>query len=557
MLVGAINGAAPLVAMGGIVIASLLGAYLWFFPAAILLRRRKVELSWWVPPGDLPGGTLSVDRPLPLHIALRNHGGRRLRVLGLQVLTTSALDPPVGLEAVMPPGKQVEIVGSLLARQPGYHVLHGTTLRFGDVLGLFEVAAYFPNALAIKVFPHQANIHATSIARPQGGALHQRQGLHQVRRRGLAGELREIREYSHGDPFKNIAWKSTARHRKLMVRDLENEIVLTHQYLLDIGGSMRSGTPGHSRLDHGIRLITTLSKLALDRGDRVGMVTYDSRIYSQLPAAEGHHQYLQLIDRLVETHNIVDEDLTDLTNSELVAAVARYLAHQEAVDVRVQLVPALDDPLWEQIQAGPKGELYDLRALGRIVEALLKSMGQARRRRDTTPAWCWSEVRVGEDSSPDMARLRLFARLRGIELPYRYDHEHGRRAQGFADALNKAATGPRADNAVLITDLGGLLEDPKVCLQALSRARRGGRQVVAVVPYTASASDMADSPAQKLVAEVLVQEETLRLARAKRLLLQAGVPLITVGAHDNAVSILARISQARSTLRRGRAPSAA
>ena len=64
MLVGALNGTAPLVAMGGVVFAGFFAAYLWFFPAAILLRRRKVEISWWMPPGDLPGGALSVDRRL-------------------------------------------------------------------------------------------------------------------------------------------------------------------------------------------------------------------------------------------------------------------------------------------------------------------------------------------------------------------------------------------------------------------------------------------------------------------------------------------------------------
>ena len=32
----------------------LLALYLSFYPTAILLRRKKIELSWWVPPGDQP-----------------------------------------------------------------------------------------------------------------------------------------------------------------------------------------------------------------------------------------------------------------------------------------------------------------------------------------------------------------------------------------------------------------------------------------------------------------------------------------------------------------------
>ncbi len=52
----------------------LLALYLAFYPTAILLRRKKIELSWWVPPGDQPGGALGADRPFQLHLAFRNHG---------------------------------------------------------------------------------------------------------------------------------------------------------------------------------------------------------------------------------------------------------------------------------------------------------------------------------------------------------------------------------------------------------------------------------------------------------------------------------------------------
>lgn len=45
VLVGAFRGAPPLVGMGGGVLVALLAAYLGFFPTAVLLRRKKIELS--------------------------------------------------------------------------------------------------------------------------------------------------------------------------------------------------------------------------------------------------------------------------------------------------------------------------------------------------------------------------------------------------------------------------------------------------------------------------------------------------------------------------------
>ena len=62
LLVGALHGAPPLVALAGMILTVLLALYLVFYPTAILLRRKKIELSLWVPPGDQPGGALGADR---------------------------------------------------------------------------------------------------------------------------------------------------------------------------------------------------------------------------------------------------------------------------------------------------------------------------------------------------------------------------------------------------------------------------------------------------------------------------------------------------------------
>jgi uncharacterized protein (DUF58 family) len=562
MLVGALSGTAPLVAMGGVVIASFFSAYLWFYPAAILLRRRKVEISWWMSTHELAGGALTVDQALPLQIALRNHGARGLRVLRIEVLCSAPIEPPEGLEAFMSAGMQVNVEGLIHVREPGYHVLHGAALHFGDILGLFTLKAYFPNPLPLKVFPRHSQLATASTQQRQGGASHQRQGLHQVKRRGLAGELRELRDHQHGDPFKNIAWKATAKHRKLMVRDLESEIVLTHQFLLDIGGDMREGKPGRRKLDHGIDLVSSLARSALDAGDRVGLITFDTRVYSQLPPGEGRQQFLQLADRLVEVNGIVDEDLTDLTNSELVAAVSTYLLHQEAVDSRINRAPALDSPAWEHIQAGPKGELYDLKALDRVITAMLKVASAARARAKASKSgsrrhvdpFPWKKP-PAKSATKLMDKLRRFARLRGIALPYRRYHEVGRRAEGFASAVHQVAIGPRADSTVLVTDLGGMMEDPNRKLSELTRARRGGRQVVALAPVGSRIGVPTGSGKQQtrwMVEDVLEREQSLQLARASQLLRANGVPLIAVRREESPAHVLSKIARARATMRRGR-----
>ncbi len=534
VLVGAFRGAPPLVAMGGAVLIALLAAYLGFYPTAVLLRRKKIELSWWVPPGDQPGGALAPDRPFHLHIAYRNHGSRTLRVLQTNVLAGRGLKAAPSVPATVPAGKQVEHTTDVRPAIAGYQVLHGAVLVLGDLLGLFEVHAYFPNPIAVKVFPRPRPAHSPAL-RIAGGVQSEQVGLHQVRRRGLAGELRELREHAHGDPFKYIAWKATARRGKLMVRDLENVLVATHVLVVDLGASMRVGPLGKSPLDWATDAAAGMARAAIGAGDRVGLVTFDTRPVLELRPGAGHHHWLQLVDRLLDAHTIVDDDLTDLTAGELVATVAAYLAHQEAIDVRIRVAPAIDDPRWNQIQAGPDGVLYDLAAMTRLLKKLLEVMGTGK---SLAPRWWWSRAHQGEGADPQLAPLRLFCRLRGIELPYRREPDHGRRSAGFATALERAVAEGRPDQIVILSDLGGVVDDEPRVVRALARARKHAGSVVALVPQLPAFTSVAETEAGRLVASIMTRDHRRSNVLARQLLARHGVRVLAASPGDTPAVLL-------------------
>ena len=134
----------------------------------------------------------------------------------------------------------------------------------------------------------------------------------------------------------------------------------------------------------------------------------------------------------MEAMNVVDEDLTELTDSELVAVVARYLLLQEGdrrAHARARRRSTI--PVWSELAASPAGELYDLRVVHR----------RSQRR---SSAIARSVVDPGGDRA---ARLRRYCRLRGIELPYRRTPEAGRRARGLGAALEHAAARRAAASA--------------------------------------------------------------------------------------------------------------
>jgi uncharacterized protein (DUF58 family) len=521
LVVGALHGTPPLPALAGAILSVLLALYLMFYPTAILLRRKKIELSWWVPPGDQPGGALAVDRPFQLHLAFRNHGSRRLRVLSTNILGASGLGIDERPSATVHRGQQVEVTTTVKPLTAGYHVLHGAALTFGDALGLFDIEAFFPNPIAVKVFPRTIALRGAPI-RSVGGALHEQVGLHRVRRRGLSGELRELREHTHGDPFKFIAWKATAKRQQLMVRDLENEIVTTHVILVDVGAGMRQGPLGRSPIDWACDATTGIAKAAIGNSDRIGLVAFDTRPIVELQPDTGHHHYLQVIDRMLDVRSIVDADLTDVTAGELVALVARYLAHQEAIDVRIKIAPPLDDQRWMQIQAGPDGQLYDVAATGRLCKRLIDVMlgkeGPASPRKMRAP-------QVVEDDA-QLRPLRQFCRLRGIELPYRTTWEHGRRAAGFAAAVERAVANGRPDVVVLISDLAGFAEDDTRMKKALARLRKAAGSVVALAPSTSSFLPPASTPYGRRVRELIVRDQRATLEPGRRLLVKHGITVI-------------------------------
>jgi uncharacterized protein (DUF58 family) len=407
----------------------------------------------------------------------------------------------------------------------GYQVLHGAALTFGDALGLFDIEAYFPNPIAVKVFPRTVALRGQPV-RAVGGALHEQVGLHHVRRRGLSGELRELREHSHGDPFKFIAWKATARRGQLMVRDLENEIVTSHIVLLDVGAGMRSGALGKAPIDWACDSAAALGKAAINNGDRVGLVAFDTRPVAELPVDAGHHHYLQLIDRLLDVRSIVDEDLTDVTAGELVALVARYLAHQEAIDVRIKVAPPLDDPRWSAIQAGPDGQLYDVVATGRICRRLIETMVGRDSRGASAAASAGARPAAVVESDGQLAPLRQFCRLRGIELPYRSTWDHGRRAAGFARAVERAVATGRPDTVILISDLAGLAEDEARVRKAIARLRKAAGSVIALGPSAPAFLPGAASPHGRRVRELMVRDQRALMDPGRRLLVSHGVNVI-------------------------------
>ena len=65
------------------------------------------------------------------------------------------------------------------------------------------------------------------------------------------------------------------------------------------------------------------------RGDRVGVLLYDDRVRAAVAPRRGRGQGARILEVLLESHHLLHEDRTELTERELLESVAQWFDAQE------------------------------------------------------------------------------------------------------------------------------------------------------------------------------------------------------------------------------------
>jgi uncharacterized protein (DUF58 family) len=549
---GALLVAWPLVAVGLMQLSILLAAHLLFAHHVALFRQKLLEFAWWVPASRQHHGAIEADHPLDIRLLFRNRSPVSLRDATVSLVGNETLSfAQRELRIALPPQNEQHYTIQATPHATGNWFLQGAMIRVYDRLGLFALHAYFPNRLAMRVYPPATCCNDRRPFRPQTGAAHERAGPRLLRQRGIGSDLRELRDHQAGDPFKRIAWKATARSRRLIVREFESEVLLTLQVVLDISPSMRAQQPlSATKLERGIRLSASLARAALDLGDRVGLWTFDFRPYRHVTPSDGVAQMRRILDLLLELHQVVDEDLTDLTDAQLYSLVARYLAHQEGPDLRLSRAPEYDSSDWEGIVIGARGESIDADALVQAARASLarQARKQAATRLQRHLTHPGSYVQASDEA---LALLRVFCRFRGIELPYRRDLPLQRKHQGLTQSLVRASASQATRMIVLVTDLLDI-GDQQQFLSTLQLCRRRRQAVSVVLPLAGATTATAPDEAAMLAHFVQLQEQQATAA-LRRKIMALGVPVILLAEADGLHSIVQSLVGQRThhaTLRR-------
>ncbi len=234
--------------------------------AAALLSLRKLSLERKAP-FILPNGAVST-----IHLKIHN-------AHALAVRLTIHDGHPGGMEAMglphalrVPARGWVEHAYRLRPAGRGAFAFECADLLVKSPLGLFERALRRGPSQPLRVYPDFSAVRKYALMATRGRLA--QLGVHRKRRRGEGMEFHQLREYRIGDALRQIDWKASARVRKLISRDYQDERDQRIVFLLDCGRRMRALDAGLSHFDHTLNAMLLLSYVALREGDGVGILSF-------------------------------------------------------------------------------------------------------------------------------------------------------------------------------------------------------------------------------------------------------------------------------------------
>lgn len=168
----------------------------------------------------------------------------------------------------------------------GRHAFGPVWLRLEGPAKFLEAQRPFDCPGAVKVLPEQY-ASRDELRKDAGAQMVLLDKITFSRQQGAGTEFESLAEYRQGDDPRRIDWRTTARHRRPVVRRYQVERHRDVMILVDCGRLMGSETERGSKLDCAIDAAMILGRVALQSGDRCGLGLFDHQVRGYLPPVSG------------------------------------------------------------------------------------------------------------------------------------------------------------------------------------------------------------------------------------------------------------------------------
>ncbi len=210
--------------------------------------------------------------------------------------------------------------------QRGKFTIGPITLRGGDPFGLFPAQRVIPQTSDLIVYPATVDVSSfvVNVGDLPGGAATQR------RTHYVTPNASGVREYMWGDSFNRIAWSTTARTGRLMVKEFELDpttdvwvLVDLHKGVHQVAPPPQPGVPepldewAVSTEETSITIAASIMQHFIEQGRNVGLVARG--MHSEIVNADrGERQVLKMLEALSVVHADGDTELQEVLTAEAV-----------------------------------------------------------------------------------------------------------------------------------------------------------------------------------------------------------------------------------------------
>jgi uncharacterized protein (DUF58 family) len=311
--------------LGGTIVFGLAGR------EALALRRLRI-LS------DRPAEqVLSLDEEEPLPLRLSTSAARPVRLTVRQVWPDLLTPASTRLEGVCRPGEVLSLEARVRAVARGASPLAppavaATLSGWAERIGLAEPAG----EERLTVLP---NLKAVRRLRGRLDRLFlQGFGTRAAPTLGKGRDFDRLREYVPGDDLRDVAWKATARHRKLITREYRLDRSQDVLVCLDRGHRMAARVAHVTRLDHAVNAAVLLASVCRRMEDRFGILAFDDGVEQGLGQGRGNAHLRKLT---AYAAGVLPRDLH--TDYLALGAHLRRRLHSRALVLLLTALPELDE----------------------------------------------------------------------------------------------------------------------------------------------------------------------------------------------------------------------
>ena len=175
--------------------------------------------------------------------------------------------------------------------------------NFGDInliaktqIGLLQRRVKIPASYDTAVYPSVMQMKKYELM--MFSNLSMQNGVRKLRRIGHSYEFDQVKNYVRGDDFRSINWKATSRRNELMVNQYEDERSQPIYLILDKSRVMKMPFEEMTLLDYAINSTLVMSNIILQKGDRVGLISFSNTLDSRIKAEQRSGQLGKIMESL-------------------------------------------------------------------------------------------------------------------------------------------------------------------------------------------------------------------------------------------------------------------